>query len=111
MSSINQYSKLGLYISPDLYWTDRYRIFIQFNYHYYKTSDNNSFNSNDIYYSQNSSYPYNDFFFNYEVGLIVDNFKLSYNTNFISKNNFFISDVYLPIEPISFLTIDWIFTD
>ena len=108
---INQYSNLEIFLSPNLFWTDRYRFFIDLNFFYYKTFNNNPFDPNKLYYSTNLDNIYNDYFINNAFGLIVDNFKITYCTNFISSNDFYISDSYLPIEPISFIKIDWIFQD
>ena len=108
---INQYFNLKMFLSPNLFWTEKYRFFMDLNFFYYRTFNNNTYDPNELYYFTNLNNVYNDYFFNNGFGLIVDNFKITYCTNFISINDFYISDTYLPIKPISFFKIDWIFQD
>ena len=111
ISLINEFAKIGIHISPNLNWTNRYKFFANLNLFYYKTSNNNMYDPATIYYSNQSYNAYNDFLFNNEFGLIVDNFKLTYCINLNSINDFYISENYLSIEPISFFKVEWVFTD
>ena len=110
-SITNDYFNLNFHIEPYLFWTNRYGVFFDIDFHYYNLSQNVNLLSLDILSHHEAFSSYKDMFINSKVGLIVGDFKLTYCNYFLSNSNFIISDAYLTIKPISFFQVDWLFID
>ena len=108
---INQYINYNIHFAPNLIWTQRYKFSFDANYYSYSVSEKKHLNIDGIFYSSTLGDKMRDYFYNLKFGLLVENFKFTYNVNFISDDGFNISNSFLPINRIAFFQVDWMFND
>lgn len=107
---VSRYGHLSANLHPVLWWTDRYRFSAGIEGIYYHLPGTFTLDLNSITGVTNEiANPANVGFINWKFGLKVKNFSLTYYTSFLSNQEINISPAIIPIEPFSYLAVDWRF--